>query len=185
MALPTAALVLEHLDLVPRLARKLRLTPKSFLWEDAIQAGSVGLVEAATRFDPARGVQFREYAWKFVQGAIADVLNTDSIVRQPRDHLKPLPAVEFHEKHGATETDAEEDAADDLDARRRRHDLRVATGELPVEQAEAALAYFDDTAVATLAGIKGISVRLAHEHLEFAKRALTEWLRDDDFDGDH
>lgn len=179
------ALVIEHLDLVPRLARKLRLTPSSFLWEDAIQAGSVGLVEAAARFDPERGVQFREYAWKFIQGAIADVLNTDPVVRRPRDHAKPPPSVEFQEKHAAIETDAEEDAADEFDARRRRSDLRVAAGELPTEQAEAALAYFDDTAVATLAGIKGISVRLAHEHLELAKRALTEWLSDDDFDGDH
>jgi Sigma-70 region 2 len=42
-------------------------------------AGIDGLVEAATRFDPSRGVQFSTYAWQRIRGAILNYLDASSV----------------------------------------------------------------------------------------------------------
>ena len=42
--------------------------------EDLVSAGTVGLIDAVDRFDPARGVPFEAFARKRVRGAIIDEL---------------------------------------------------------------------------------------------------------------
>jgi RNA polymerase sigma factor for flagellar operon FliA len=56
--------------LVGRLMRSMHL-PQS-LREDFIAAGYLGLVEAASRFDPSRGSEFRSYAFLRIRGAVVD-----------------------------------------------------------------------------------------------------------------
>jgi RNA polymerase sigma factor for flagellar operon FliA len=65
----------SHLDLVRYLALRIasRL-PSSVEIEDLTHDGVVGLLEAASSFDPARGVQFRTYAEARIRGAILDGL---------------------------------------------------------------------------------------------------------------
>jgi RNA polymerase sigma factor for flagellar operon FliA len=65
----------SHLDLVRYLALRIaaRLPPAVEI-EDLVHDGVVGLLDAADRFDPDRGVQFRTYAETRIRGAILDGL---------------------------------------------------------------------------------------------------------------
>lgn len=59
---------------VTRLIRSMGL-PVS-MKDDFVSAGYVGLVEAAGRFDPARGFEFKTYAYQRIRGAIIDHIRT-------------------------------------------------------------------------------------------------------------
>jgi RNA polymerase sigma factor for flagellar operon FliA len=68
-------LVLSHMEDVKQIARSiLRRLPASVQLDDLIQAGSVGLIDAARRFGPSRNLPFRQYARIRITGAIFDSL---------------------------------------------------------------------------------------------------------------
>lgn len=72
-----------HLPLVRYLAR--RLAGPSASLEDLVQVGSVGLIKAVDRFDPARGHEFASYAAPTVLGEIKRYLRDSGwLVRAPR-----------------------------------------------------------------------------------------------------
>jgi RNA polymerase sigma-B factor len=76
-------LIEDHLALVHALARRYASDRESR--EELVQAGSLGLVAAASRFDPARGVPFGAYAVPTVEGEIRRHLRDRSAtVRVPR-----------------------------------------------------------------------------------------------------
>jgi len=69
--------------LVPMYARS--YLGRGVALEDLISAGNVGIVEAAYRFDPDRGVKFSSYAAWWVRKAIASSLETiPAVVTVPR-----------------------------------------------------------------------------------------------------
>jgi len=69
--------LLEHLPIVRFLARRIHeRLPQHVDIEDLISAGVVGLMDAFTKFDPAKKVQFRSYAQFRIRGAILDSLRT-------------------------------------------------------------------------------------------------------------
>ncbi len=63
-----AVLVEQHLPLVRYFAR--RYVGRGEPLDDLLQAGSVGLVKAVDRFDPARGLEFSTYAAPTILGEI-------------------------------------------------------------------------------------------------------------------
>jgi RNA polymerase sigma factor for flagellar operon FliA len=69
------ALVLRHAELVKRIAYHLagRL-PSSVEVDDLIQAGMLGLLEAAANFSTGRGASFETYAGIRIRGAMIDAL---------------------------------------------------------------------------------------------------------------
>lgn len=68
-------LVVDHLECVRHaLGRMLVTLPGTVDAENLECAGILGLVEAANQFDPARGVEFRTYAFHRIRGAILDEL---------------------------------------------------------------------------------------------------------------
>lgn len=68
-------LVLSHMDAVKQIARSiLRRLPSSVQLDDLIQAGSIGLIDAARRFGACRDLSFRQYARIRITGAIFDSL---------------------------------------------------------------------------------------------------------------
>ena len=68
-------LVLRQMDDVRQIARSMiRRLPACVQLDDLIQAGSLGLVDAARRFSPARNLPFRQYARIRITGAIFDSL---------------------------------------------------------------------------------------------------------------
>ena len=73
-------IVLAHMRLVISMASRFRNYGLSM--SDLIQEGHVGLLEAASRFDPDRDVRFSTYATWWIRAAIQDhVLRNWSIVR--------------------------------------------------------------------------------------------------------
>ncbi|HEY4060010.1 MAG TPA: sigma-70 family RNA polymerase sigma factor [Kofleriaceae bacterium] len=68
-------LVEKHLDLANKAARMVFPRVKQHVeFDELVALGTIGLAEAAERFDPARGVPFGAFAWYRVQGAIVDGL---------------------------------------------------------------------------------------------------------------
>jgi RNA polymerase sigma factor for flagellar operon FliA len=68
-------LILAHMDDVKQVARSIiRRLPPSVQLDDLIQAGSIGLIDAARRFGPSRNLPFRQYARIRITGAIFDSL---------------------------------------------------------------------------------------------------------------
>lgn len=72
------ALVCEHLEWARRVARSvfLRLRIPAVDWADYVQAATVGLIEAADRYDPRYGVPFRAFAVQRVRGEVFNSLRT-------------------------------------------------------------------------------------------------------------
>jgi RNA polymerase sigma factor for flagellar operon FliA len=67
--------VLDHLPLVKSVARRLRATlPDQAEFNDLMQAGTLGLIDAAKKFDPDKGFLFKTYASHRIRGAMLDGL---------------------------------------------------------------------------------------------------------------
>ena len=65
----------RHLDLARRAAAIVHPRVREYVtFEELVSLASAGLVEAASRFEPARGIQFATFAWYRVNGAIVDGL---------------------------------------------------------------------------------------------------------------
>lgn len=66
-------LVVRHAPLVKRIAHHLgSRMPSSVQLDDLIQAGMIGLLEAARQYDPGQGASFQTYAGIRVRGAMLD-----------------------------------------------------------------------------------------------------------------
>ena len=73
--LTNETLFMEALPSVRFIARRIHdRLPASVELEDLISAGTIGLLDAIEKFDPAQGVQFKTYAHFRVKGAILDSL---------------------------------------------------------------------------------------------------------------
>jgi RNA polymerase sigma factor for flagellar operon FliA len=71
-------LIVTHVELAKRVARHAACrVPAGAAREEAISAGLLGLVEAADRFDPSRGVPFDAFARRRVLGAVLDFLRAE------------------------------------------------------------------------------------------------------------
>lgn len=84
---------MEHLPIVRFLARRIHeRLPQHIELEDLVSAGVIGLLDALSKFDPAKKVQFRSYAQFRIRGAILDSLRT--LDWSPRDLRRKGRAVE-------------------------------------------------------------------------------------------
>ena len=85
--------LLEHLPIVRFLARRIHeRLPQHVDIEDLVSAGIVGLMDAFSKFDPAKKVQFRSYAQFRIRGAILDSMRT--LDWSPRELRRKGRAVE-------------------------------------------------------------------------------------------
>jgi len=85
--------LLEHLPVVRFLARRIHeRLPQHVDIEDLVSAGIVGLMDAFSKFDPEKKVQFRSYAQFRIRGAILDSLRT--LDWSPRELRRKGRAVE-------------------------------------------------------------------------------------------
>lgn len=105
------ALVRRHADLVKRIAYHLagRLPPQVEV-DDLIQAGMMGLLEAAQHYTTGRGASFETYAGIRIRGAMLDALRKldwapRSVHRKARAAAASLRAIEA--VRGGEATDAE------------------------------------------------------------------------------
>jgi RNA polymerase sigma-B factor len=137
---PALDLVLEHLSLVRTLAR--RFARRGEPYEDLLQVAAVGLVTAARRFDPERGVPFVAYALPTIEGELRRHLrDRSSTVRVPRREqelagvLRREAAAAAQHRHRAA-TLAETAAAAGVPVARAAAALGAAADPVPLAELE-------------------------------------------------
>jgi len=86
------ALIIEHLPLVKYLVgRIIPKLPPHLDPQDLMSAAAIGLIHAADRFDPSRGILFKTFAEQHVRGTIVDELRSyDVLSRSMREKYKRL-----------------------------------------------------------------------------------------------
>src|SRR5690348_6696900 len=104
-------LVLKHMENVGRIAKDIsRKLPVTVDVDDLTQAGMVGLLNAADRYEAARGLKFWTFASHHVRGAILDHLRAiDGAARSTRLVQKKADAFfsEHYRRLGVAPTDSE------------------------------------------------------------------------------
>lgn len=104
-----AGLVKAHADLVKRIAYHVAARlPASVDVEDLIQAGTVGLIEAARHYNGERGASFETYASIRIRGAMVDELRRGdwaprSVHRRHREIAAAMKTIEQREGREARE----------------------------------------------------------------------------------
>jgi len=108
------AVVAQHASLVKRIAYHLmsRL-PSSVQVEDLIQAGMVGLLEAARQYDHSQGASFETYAGIRIRGAMLDELRRydwtpRSVHRKARDVAEAMRVIEARTGRDARDAEVAE-----------------------------------------------------------------------------
>jgi RNA polymerase primary sigma factor len=99
----------SNLGLVRAIARTFRSASLSF--DDLVQDGTVGLVQAVERFDHRRGVRFSTYAAWWIRRAILDAIDNSQVIRTPAKARRQLTAVrraedELARRHACPASDA-------------------------------------------------------------------------------
>src|ERR1700694_905647 len=85
-------LIIEHLPQVRLIARRIHeRLPESVSLDDLVSTGTLGLIAAIDRFDPAHKVKLKTYAEYKIRGAILDSLRgLDWAPRQQRKRAKQI-----------------------------------------------------------------------------------------------
>jgi RNA polymerase sigma factor FliA len=168
------ALVTANLDLVAIVARQVtrELGAAARHLEDLEGAGREGLVSAAKRFDPERGVPFRRFANHRVRGAMIDLLRRESSLPRPaREKLHKLEsALSLNE---AASEGMAASAVVSADARLAEHLANLATAMATGLLCERAL---DDGESVAVAGGESAEDTLAREQLREVVRAAVDAL---------
>lgn len=118
-------LVLRHADLVKRIAHHLAARlPSSVDVDDLIQAGTIGLIEAARHYSSERGASFETYAGIRIRGAMVDELRRSdwaprSVHRRAREAAQAMHEIQQSEGREARETEIAEKLGIGLDEYRR------------------------------------------------------------------
>ena len=110
-------MLLEHLPTVRYIARRIHeRLPQHVELDDLISAGVVGLIDAFSKFDHSKQVQFKSYAQFRIRGAILDSLRT--LDWSPRELRRKGRAVEEAIRastHKLGRTPAENEIAREMD----------------------------------------------------------------------
>jgi RNA polymerase sigma factor for flagellar operon FliA len=134
-------LVLEHLDLVQQTVNQVAARfPRQVERDELWNAGALGLVEAANRYDPDSGVPFAHFARARVRGAIIDsTRDRDWAARSVRRKTRRIRTAEvgFVETHGRMPEEPELAALLDMTVEQLRESRDQA--------AKASLLYLDHT----------------------------------------
>lgn len=105
----------DYAFLVKRIAYHMMMRmPASVQVEDLIQAGMIGLIEAAQKYDTARGASFETYAGIRIRGAIVDEMRRGdwvprSVHRNARRVAQARAAVEARLGRDASDTEVAEE----------------------------------------------------------------------------
>ncbi|MCA8943094.1 MAG: FliA/WhiG family RNA polymerase sigma factor [Planctomycetes bacterium] len=85
-------LVEQYLPLVRHVVARLPVTmPNSLDRDDFFSVGVMGLIHAATNYDPNRGASFKTFAYTAIRGAILDEIRKhDPVPRNRRDRLRKM-----------------------------------------------------------------------------------------------
>jgi RNA polymerase sigma-B factor len=149
---PIRDLVGAHLPLVRAIAKRYAGSGEPL--EDLVQVGSVGLVAAARRYDPARGVPFAAYAAPTVDGELR---------RHLRDRVATIRVPRRDQERAASLRRTARAVAQRLGREASLAETAEAAG-VDVDEARAALA--GTAPMAPLSAVEGVASREAED--EFA-----------------
>ena len=130
----------EYAPLVKRIAHFMMLKlPNSVQVDDLIQAGMMGLLDAAGRYDELRGAQFETYASQRIRGAMLDELRgADWLPRSMRSDMRRIEAAISKVQQRLGKSPAESDIAAELEMSLQEYQ------QLLQESRGAQLVYFED-----------------------------------------
>ena len=85
-------LVLQYLPLVKHVVARMPVSmPSTLNRDDFHSVGVMGLIHAATAYDPTRGASFKTFAYTAIRGAVLDEIRKhDPVPRSRRDRLRNL-----------------------------------------------------------------------------------------------
>jgi len=106
----------EYAPLVKRIAHFMMLKlPNSVQVDDMIQAGMIGLLDAAGRYDELRGAQFETYASQRIRGSMLDELRgSDWLPRSMRSDMRRIESAISRVQQRLGKAPAESDIAKEL-----------------------------------------------------------------------
>lgn len=110
-----SVLMQAYLPLVRKIAGSfLRKKPNTLDYDDLIQAGNMGLMDAISRFNPDAGASFKTYASIRIRGSILDEINSmDWTPRSVRKNIKSvIKTIEKYYEDGGTNPKASNLAKD-------------------------------------------------------------------------
>lgn len=83
-------LILHYAPLVNKVVGRMGLNPEGAIeWNDLINYGVMGLIDAVERYEPARGVTFQTFASLRIRGSVLDALRQfDPLGRQARRRVR-------------------------------------------------------------------------------------------------
>lgn len=118
------ALVLAHVDLVRALASRLgRRIPPHVDMSELVSVGVVGLIDAATRYQPSLGVPFDAFARRRINGAMLDALrDLDWVPRSVRRLQRSLEDALTRLRHQLGNEPADEQIAAALGLSHERYE---------------------------------------------------------------
>ncbi len=115
------ALVQAHAPLVKKIALHLMARlPDSVQLDDLLQAGMLGLLEAASKYEPSQGASFETYAGIRIRGAIVDEIRKGdwvprSVHRNARRVAEAIHIVEAREGRDARDAEVAQELGMSLD----------------------------------------------------------------------
>ena len=134
------AMILRHAGLVRYVLHRLALTPPSLVeFNDLVNTGILGLIDAVDRYDPQHGSTFKSYAICRIRGAILDEAKKLGWV--PRTRYRKH--VEIGETFSMLEREFGRPASDEEVADRLGMDLEVFYGHLSDIHNSAFLSLYD------------------------------------------
>ena len=104
-------IVIQYADLVKKMAYQVKAKlPASVEIDDLIQAGMIGLLDAASRYQENKGAQFKTYASQRIHGSMMDELRSAdwlprSIRKQMRDVEKAIHGLQQRMGRAPTESE--------------------------------------------------------------------------------
>ena len=105
------ALVLDHIGVMKYVVNRISAhLPSHVDREDLIQAGLLGLLDAAEKYEPERGIKFKTYAELRVRGAVLDYLRKiDWVPRNVRKRAREIQRIyaQLEQEYGRPATDLE------------------------------------------------------------------------------
>lgn len=171
-------LIIDHLDMVERIARKLGKLP--FLWhvklEDLIADGRLGLCEASVRYRPHMGC-FEHYAYFRIRGAIIDPQRRQGMWE--RDG--PISIEQLKEQFGFIPGHSDVDPAPRPDARlaelEKRRQMWRAVRFLAEPERSVILAHLEGKSLVVIAQQHGRGVTWARARLAAAKAEVGQLVK--------
>src|SRR6516165_1252626 len=151
------ALIADHLELVPAIARQIaRQLPTAFELDDLIQTGNLALTLAAARYRPSEhaGAPFAAFARQRIRGAILDS------VRRRHWQNGTMAALET-----APEPRAPEVIETEIDRGRLRRRVQSAVDQLPPRERKIIEAYYspDEPGLAAVGALHRIGAERARQ----------------------